>query len=144
MLQRIQYLDYIHCDFGALYLTIRDTNWFYRGIRDVATRAYYAEPMRIKSQTFDTFHTLICPEERQSGKKLKHLSTNFGRKFANKPFEKYTSKEGIKWEPSRFYTLKENKEAERLNYTLISSVQSILAAIYSLKTLWDKLIKTVA
>ena len=120
MLQHIKYLDYMHCDFGALYLTTRKTNRFYCGVQDGATRAYYAEPMKIKSQTFDTFHKFICPEERQSGKKLQHLRTNFGRKFANKPFEEYTSKEGIKWKPSALYIQEENKKTERLNYTLMS------------------------
>ena len=100
--------------------------------------------MRTKGQAFDTFQRFICQVKRQSGKKLKHLYTKFGGEFANQAFEEYTAKEGIKWEPSTPYTPEQNGKAERLNYTLMSLVCSILAAMHLPKTLWDKLIKTVA
>ena len=144
MLQPGEYLDYIHCDLGGSYPITRRGNRFYFGVRDGATGAYYAEPMRTKSQTFDIFQKFIRQAERQSGKKLKHLRTDFGGEFANKAFEEYTSKEGVKWEPSAPYTPEQNGKAERLNYTLISSVRSILADMHLPKTLWDELIKTVA
>ncbi len=113
-------------------------------MRDGATGAYYAEPRRTKSRTFDIFQKFIRQAERWSRKKLKHLRTDFGGEFANQAFEEYTSKEGVKWEPSAPYSQEQNRKAERLNYTLISSVRSILADIHLLKTLWDELIKTVA
>ena len=34
-------------------------NQFYLGIRDGATGAYYTEPMKTQSQTFDTFQKFI-------------------------------------------------------------------------------------
>ena len=113
------------------------SNQFYLGVRDGVTGAYYAEPMKTKSQTFDIFQKFICQVESQSGKNLKHLHTDFKGEFANKLFEKYTSKEGVKWEPSAIYTQEQNEKAERLNYNLMSSVQSILAAKHFAKTLWD-------
>ncbi len=100
--------------------------------------------MKPKSQTFDIFQKFIRQAERQSGKKLKHLHTDFGGKFANKMFEEYTSKESVKWEPGATYTQEQNRKAERLNYTLMSSVRSILADMHLPKTLWDDLIKTSA
>ncbi len=53
--------------------------------------------MRTKGQVFDPFQKLIHPAERKSGKKLKHLRTDFGGEFANQAFEEYTAKPGIKW-----------------------------------------------
>ena len=91
--------------------------------------------MRTKSQAFYTFQKFICQAERQSRKKLKHLRTDFGGEFANHAFEEYTSKEDVKWEPSAPYTPEQNGKAERLNYTLMSSVCSILSAIHLPKTL---------
>ncbi len=105
MLQPSKYLDYIYCDLGGPYPTSRKGNRFYFVVRDGATGAYYAEPMRIKSQTFDIFQKFIRQAERQSGKKLQYLCTDFEGEFANKAFEKYTSKEGVKWESSTPYTL---------------------------------------
>ena len=133
MSQPSEYLDYLHCDLGGPYPITQRGNRFYLGIRDGATGAYYAEPMRTKGQTFDTFQRFIHQAERQSGKKLKHLRTDFGGEFANKAFEEYAP-----------YTPEQNGKAERLNYTLMSSVRSILAAMHLPKTLWDELIKTAA
>lgn len=99
--------------------------------------------MRTKSHTFDTFQRFIRQAERQSGKKLKHLRTDFGE-FANQAFEEYTAKDGVKWEPSAPYTPEHNGKSERLNYTLMSSVRSILSAMHLPKTLRDELIKLVA
>ena len=144
MSQPRKYLEYLHYDLGGSYPTTRRGNRFYFGIRDGATGACYAKPMRTKSQGFDTFQKFICQAERQSGKKLKHLRTDFGGEFANHAFEEYTSKEDVKWEPSAPYTPEQNGKAERLNYSLMSSVRSILSAMHLPKTLWDELIKTVA
>ncbi len=109
-----------------------------------ATEKYYASSMRSKSQTFHIFQKFIRQEENQSGKKLKHLRTNFGEEFANKAFEKYTFKEGFKWHLSALYIQRQNEKSESLNYTLMSSVQFILAAIYLPKTTLYKLIKKYA
>ncbi len=70
MSQPTEYFDYLHCDLGSFYLTTRRSNRFYLGIRDGARGAYYAEPMRTKSQTFDTFQKFIRQAERQSNKSL--------------------------------------------------------------------------
>ncbi len=64
MLQPSEYLDYIHCDLGGFYLTTRRENRFYFGVRDGATRAYNAEPMRTEIRTFDIFQKFICQVER--------------------------------------------------------------------------------
>ena len=58
-LQPSEYLDYIQCDLAGSYPTTRKGNPFYFGVRDSATGAYYAEPMRTKSQTFDIFQKFI-------------------------------------------------------------------------------------
>ncbi len=135
ILQPSEYLDYIHCDLGGSYPTNRKSIQFYFGVRESATRAYYAESMRTKSRNFDKFQKFICQAECSSAKKLKHLRTDFRGKFANKAFEEYTSKEGVKWEPSAPYTQEQNKKAKHLNYTLMSSVRSILAALHLPKIL---------
>ncbi len=100
--------------------------------------------MTTKGQTFDTFQRFIRQAKHQSGKKLKHLRTDFGEKFANQVFEEYKAKDGIKWEPSAYYTPEQNGKAKRLNNTLMSTVHLILSAMHLPKTLWDELIKTVA
>ena len=144
MSQPKKYLEYLHCDLGDPYPTTQRGNRFYLGIQDSAIGACYAEPMRTKGQAFDIFQKFICQAERLSGKKLKHLCTDFGKEFANQAFEEYIAKEGVKWEPSALYTPEQNGKTERLNYTLMSLVCLVLSAMHLSKTLWDELIKTVA
>ena len=144
MSQPSKYLDYLHYDLGRPYSITWRSNQFYLGIQDDTISACYAEPMRTKIQTFDIFQRFICQAECQSGKKLKHLYTDFGREFANQAFEEYIFKEGIKQELSAPYTPEQNGKAKYLNYTLMSSVCFILATMHLPKTLWDELIKMVA
>lgn len=134
MSQPSEYLDYLYCNLCGFYPIIWRGNQFYLGIWDGVTGACYAEPIKTKGQAFDIFQRFICRAERQSGKKLKHLRIDFGKEFANQAFEAYIAKEGIKWELSAPYISEQNGKAERLNYTLISSVCSILAAMYLSKT----------
>lgn len=55
MSQPSKYLDYIYNDLSEPYPIIRRGNSFYLGVQNGTTGAYYAELIRIKSQTFDTF-----------------------------------------------------------------------------------------
>lgn len=55
MSQPSKYVDYLHCNFGGLYLTTQRGNRFYLGIRDGATGACYGGSMKTKGQAFDTF-----------------------------------------------------------------------------------------
>lgn len=87
MLWLNKYLNYLYFNLGGFYSTTQRNNRFYLHIQDGATRQYYAEPKRTKSQTFDTFQMFMCIAERQFGKKLKPLYIDFGGEFANKTFK---------------------------------------------------------
>ena len=93
MSQPKEYLKYQHSDLGGPYPTTQRSNQFYLGIRDGATGAGFAELMRTQGQVFDTFQKFFGQAERQSGKTLKHLPTDFEGEFAKLAFEEYTSKE---------------------------------------------------
>lgn len=144
MSQPSKYADYLYCDLGNSYPTTWRGNRFYFGIRDGAIGAYYAKPMRTKSQAFDRFQRFTCQAKRQSRKKLKNLCNDFDREFTNHVFEKYTAEKGIKQKTSAPYTPEPNGKEEGLNDTLMSLVEFILAAIHLPKTLWNELVKTFA
>ncbi len=100
--------------------------------------------MRNKSQAFEKFLEFIFWAENKSGKKLKRYHTNRGGEFNNKALKIWCSKRGVKWELSAPYTSEQNGKAERLNYTLISSVRSIMTAMKLLKLLLGDILRTVA
>lgn len=103
MSQLTKYLNYLHCKLGDAYPMTWRGNWFYFSIQDGATWACYTKPVRTKDQAFEIFQKFICQAKRQSGRKPKHLRTNFAGEFINQAFEEYTGKEDIKWEPSALY-----------------------------------------
>ncbi len=82
--------------------------------------------------------------QNQSGINLKRYLTDFGREFETKLFQTRYEKNGIQWEPSAPYSPEPNRKADRLNYTLMSSVCSILSTMKLPKSLWLEVLKTVA
>ncbi len=100
--------------------------------------------MRHKSQAFEKFLEFISWAENQSGKKLKRYRTDGGGEFDNEALKNWCLEHGVQWEPSAPYTPEQNGKAERFNYTLMSSVRSIMAAMRLPKSLWGEILKTVA
>lgn len=99
--------------------------------------------MRHKSQAFKKFVKFVTWAQNQSGNKLIRYHTDFRREFDNKLFKIWCQGNGVQWEPNASYSPKQNKKAERLNYTLLFLVRSILSIMKFLKSLWLEIIKTV-
>ena len=90
--------------------------------------------MKTKNQTFADLQKFIYDFEKQS-ETSKGSITDIGSQFSNKFFQEFTSNQGIQFKLVLLYTPKRNDEVMRLNYTLMSSVRIILAAIRLPKTL---------
>ena len=75
---------------------------------------------------------------------LKRYRKDRGGEFNNEALKSWCLKCGVKWEPSASYTQEQNGKAERLNYTLMSSIRSIMAAMRLPKSLWEEILKMVA
>ena len=117
---------------------------FYISFFDDSTGCYYIEGMRHKSQAFEKFVKFVTWAQNQSGNKLKRYRTDFGGEFDNELFKTWCEENGVQWEPSAPYSPEQNGKAERLNYTLMSSVRSILSTMKLPKSLWLEILKTVA
>ena len=100
--------------------------------------------MRHKSQAFEKLFEFISWAENQSGKKLKRYCTDGGEEFDNEARKSWCLEREVQWEPSTSYTPKQNGKAERLNYTLISSVRLIMASMKQPKSLWGEILRIVA
>ena len=77
--------------------------------------------------------------QNQSGNKLKKYRTDFKIKFDNQSFKKWDEEKGVKREPSTLCYPKRQGKNERLDYTLTSSVRSILSTIKLPKLLLFKI-----
>ncbi len=139
-----EFLQEIHSDLGGPLPPTRLGEQYYIFFYDDATVTYYVKTIRHKSQGFEKFLEFIYCAENQSGKKLKRYQTDRGGEFDNEALKNWCLEHGVQWEPSSPYTPEQNRKAERFNYTLMSSVCSIMAAMELPKSLWRKILKTVA
>ncbi len=139
-----EFLEFVHSDLGGTLPATRLGHTFYISFFDDSTGCYYIEGMRHKSQAFEKFVKFVTWAQNQSGNKLKRYRTDFGGEFDNELFKTWCEENGVQWEPSAPYSPEQNGKAERLNYTLMSSVRSILSTMKLPKSLWLEILKTVA
>ena len=134
----------MHSDLKGPLLTTQLGQTFYITFFDNYTSYYYIKGMRHKCQAFEKFVKFLTWAQNQFRNKLTRYYTAFGREFDNKFFNIWYEENGVEWEPSAFYFPKQNKKAERLNYTFISLVCSIFFNMKLLKSFWLEILKTVA
>ena len=144
MTRATEFLEEIHSDLGGPLPPTRWGEQYYISFYDDATGTYYVKTMQHKSQTFEKFLKFISWAENQSEKKLKRYWTDGGEEFDNEALKSWCLERGVQWEPSAPYTPEQNGKAERLNYTLMSSVRSIMASMKLPKSLWGEILRTVA
>ena len=91
--------------------------------------------MKNKNEIFSKFKKYKAAIELQSDKKIKFICSDGGDKYKNLEFDKTLKKLSIQWKSTAAYTLNQNSKAERLNYTLMSIIHSILITKKLLKNL---------
>lgn len=102
--------------------------------QDKAT-ANYAKKEKIKEH--------IAWASQETGMRLKAFPRDGGGEYKTQRFEDWMKENHVKRRPSAPYTPEQNRKAERLNYTLMSSVRSILAAMKLPKSLWSEILLAV-
>ncbi len=100
--------------------------------------------MRHKGQAFEKFVKFVTWAQNQSENKLKSYRTDFREEFDKELFKTWCEENDVQWELSTPYSPEQNGKAERLNYTLMSSVRSILLTMKLPKSLWLEILKTIA
>ena len=143
IIKTIEILKKIQSDLGELLSSICWVEQYYISCYDIATRAYYVKTMWYKSQAFEKFLEFISWVENKSGEKLKKYCTDKKKKFDKEALKSWCLEHRVLWDPNASYTLEQNRKAERLNYTLMSSLCLIMAAIKLPKSLWGKILKMV-
>ncbi len=144
MARATEFLELPHSDLRGPLSSTKYGYIFYISFYDDATGTYYVKPSRRKSQAFDEFFKFVTWAKTQSGNKLKRYRIDFGREFDNQSFKKWCEENIVQWEPCVPYCPEQNGKAERLNYTLMSSVRTIFSTMKLPKSLLFKILKTVA
>ena len=94
-----------------------------------------------KHQKFVEWKSLV---EKSSGYEVKSLRTNNGGEYTSIEFESYLKKEGIEHQYTIPKTLEQNGVAERMNRTLVETVQTMLADSRLPHSFWAEGLSTAA
>ncbi len=144
MIRATEFLEEIHSDLEGPLPPTRRGEQYYISFYDNATGTYHIKTMRHKSQAFEKFLEFIPWAESQSGKMLKRYHTDGRGEFDHEALKSWYLECGVQWEPNTLYTPEQNGKVERLNYTLMFSVRSIMVSMKLCKSLWGEILRTVA
>jgi hypothetical protein len=97
---------------------------------------------RVKSNTFDAFRHFQQHNEHEN-KRVRHLRTNWRRKYFNDEFDKHRFKHDIDWKLIVSKTLKQNEIVERLKQIFMSMINIMLKNVDLNDKWWIELIKTI-
>ena len=144
ILKATELFQLIYTDLGDLYSFTQNSHKYYISFFNNYSGATHIYFLKNKNETFFKFKEYKAAIELQSDKKIKFICFDDESEYKNLEFDKALKELGIQWEPTAAYTPNQNSKAERLNYTLISIVHSILVTKKLPKSLWEELIQTAA
>jgi hypothetical protein len=93
-------------------------------------------------EVFSTFQKWALRVERESGEKLSRIRSDGGKEFSNNLFLSYCTENGCKQEFTNTDSPQQNGVSERHNWTLLSTMRSLLAASRLSEFLWGEALKT--
>ncbi len=100
--------------------------------------------LKLKSETHHKLIEFKTLMKKQINMKVKRLWVDEEDEFRDHKWENWCKETEIKLKPSALYISQQNEKTERLMYTFMTSVRSILKEKKLLKALWLKLVKAVA
>ena len=142
--QVTKFLELVHSDLGGPLPNTRLGQTFYICFFDDSTVCYYIEGIRHKSQAFEKFVKFVTWAQNQSRNKLKRYRINFGGNLTTSSLRFGVKKTKFNGCLMLLIPLEQNRKAERLNYTLMFLVRSIVSTMKLLKFFWLEIFKTVA
>lgn len=134
----------IHTDLSGPFPVTRQGHKYYISFLDDLSGAIHIHLLKTKDDALAKFMEYKAKMELQSGKKIKFVRSDGGGEYKNLGFEASLKEAGIQWEPTAAYNPNQNGKAERVNYTLMSVVRSILSSKKLPKVLWGELVLTAA
>ena len=138
-----KFLEKVHSDLGGSFSFFYNGMIYYVSFKDDTTGTYHAYSLKLKSDTFEKIKEHIDWASQRTGMQLKAFHSDGGEEYNNQQFQDWMKEHHVKWRPSAPYTPEQNEKVKRLNYTLMSSVCLILAAMKLSKSLWSEILLAV-
>lgn len=138
------YLALVHSDVcGPLSSKSLSGATYFLTFTDDKTRFTWVYFLKNKSDVYEKFQEWKALVERESGNHLKALRTDNGGEYTSSVFKSYLACQGIRHELTIPKTPEQNGVAERLNRTLVESVQSMLSHARLPHKFWAEALSTV-
>ena len=135
MPKTIKLFQLIYIDLDGLYSSMWKGHKYYILFLNNYFETIHVYLLKNKNEAFLKFKEYKAAIELQSYKKIKFIHSDDEGKYKNLEFKRFLKKAGIQWKSITVYTLNQNGKAERLNYTLMSIICSILVTKKLLKSL---------
>ncbi len=140
-----KFLEIVHSDLRRSLSRTRSEHVYYIIFRDDWSDVIWIHLLRIKNQAFETFKNFQINIERSVDEcKIITLRENNAGEYIDQKFQNYLIEQKINWNPRASYVPEQNGKAERLNRTLMYKVRFMLNDRKILKSMWEKIIKTIA
>jgi hypothetical protein len=140
-----KFLEIMHSDLRRSLSRTRSRHAYYMTFRDDWSKIIWVHLLRNKNQAFDAFKNFQINIERSVDDcKIITLRKNNVEEYIDQKIQNYLISQRINWDPRASYVPEQNDEAERLNRTLMYKVRFMLNDRKILKSMWEKIIKTIA
>ncbi len=139
-----KFLEIVHSDLGGSLPRTRSGHAYYMTFRDDWSEIIWVHLLRNKNQAFEAFKAFQTNTKRSSDAKIITLRGDNADEYIDQKFQNYLIEQRINWDPRAPYVPEQNGEAERLNRTLMYKVRLMLNDRKILKSMWKKIIKTIA
>lgn len=121
MFQSTEFLSQVYSDLKGLFFWTRQGYQYYISFLEKSISFINVELLKFKDNTFVVFKNYSALRKRQSGCQLKIFYIDRGRKYIRK-FDDYLKENDIAYEITAPYLHKQNKKAERVNYTIMDPI----------------------
>jgi hypothetical protein len=139
-----KFLERMHSDLEESLSRTRSDHAYYIIFRNDWSEIVWVHLLRIKNQAFETFKNFQVNIERSVDDcKIVMLREDNVEKYIDQKFQNYLIEQKINWNSRASYMPEQNDEAERLNRTLMYKIRLMLNDRKILKSMWEKIIKTI-
>jgi hypothetical protein len=140
-----KFLEIVHSDLRNSLSRTRSEHVYYIIFRDDWSNVIWIYLLRIKNQAFETFKNFQINIERSVDEcKIIIFRRNNANEYIDQKFQNYLIEQKINWDSRVSYVPEQNDETERLNRTLMYKIRLMLNDRKILKSMWEKIIKTIA
>ena len=142
MSQSTEFLSQVYSDLERSFSRTRHGYRYYISFLKESTSLIDIKPLKYKDDILAVFKNYKTLREKQSDCQLKVLHIDRGGKYVRE-FDNYLKENSITYKITALYSFEQNRQAVRVNRTIMDSVRAIFAQQKLPNLLWVEIAKVV-